>query len=271
MSICLVAIVKDEDTVIERCLRSALPLIDSYLIVDTGSTDNTKKVARRTLKDIHGKILSRPWRSFGENLTEALKLAQGSADWLLRLDADMQIEAHPDLSGWLATNPDPDVVAWQVEIEEGGTIWRLPLLTRASIPQRYVGATHEYLEIEGKQRPLLGLTVRHRPDRDPTTKFERDLALLTGDDPRSVFYRAETLRFLGRTEEAIETYQLRASQNGWDEERWYARYQAAKLAGDAEALIDAWRQRPHRHEPLSAAARLVAQTSHEDLLFLESV
>lgn len=59
MTICLTMIVKDEAAVIERCLESALPLIDRYLIVDTGSTDNTK---------IPGRFLSRPWRSFGARL-----------------------------------------------------------------------------------------------------------------------------------------------------------------------------------------------------------
>ena len=36
--IALLAIVKNEADVIERCLESALPLVDYILIIDTGST-----------------------------------------------------------------------------------------------------------------------------------------------------------------------------------------------------------------------------------------
>ena len=39
--IALCMIVKNEEKIIERCLSSVLPLIDSWVIVDTGSTDGT--------------------------------------------------------------------------------------------------------------------------------------------------------------------------------------------------------------------------------------
>jgi glycosyltransferase involved in cell wall biosynthesis len=40
----LVMIVKNEEAVLERALRSALPFISTYVIVDTGSTDSTKDI-----------------------------------------------------------------------------------------------------------------------------------------------------------------------------------------------------------------------------------
>ena len=40
-------IVKDESKVIKRCLDSVKPLIDYWVIVDTGSKDDTKKVIKR--------------------------------------------------------------------------------------------------------------------------------------------------------------------------------------------------------------------------------
>ena len=39
--ICLNMIVKNESAIIIRLLESVIPLIDSYCICDTGSTDNT--------------------------------------------------------------------------------------------------------------------------------------------------------------------------------------------------------------------------------------
>ena len=40
-TICLNMIVKNETQIIQRLLESVLPIIDCYLICDTGSTDNT--------------------------------------------------------------------------------------------------------------------------------------------------------------------------------------------------------------------------------------
>lgn len=45
ISACL--IVKNEEKVLERCLKSLQGLYDELIIVDTGSTDNTKEIARK--------------------------------------------------------------------------------------------------------------------------------------------------------------------------------------------------------------------------------
>ena len=45
ISLCM--IVKDEEAVLGRCLESAADLVDEIVIVDTGSADGTKDIARR--------------------------------------------------------------------------------------------------------------------------------------------------------------------------------------------------------------------------------
>ena len=47
MTISLCMIVKDEAAILARCLDSVADLMDEIIIVDTGSTDNTKEVAAR--------------------------------------------------------------------------------------------------------------------------------------------------------------------------------------------------------------------------------
>ena len=42
--ICLTVICKNESKVIERMLNSVLPILDYYVIVDTGSTDGTQEI-----------------------------------------------------------------------------------------------------------------------------------------------------------------------------------------------------------------------------------
>ena len=126
MSLCLTMIVRNEQAFIERCLASIKPHIDSWTIVDTGSTDDTKKLIRKALKGVPGKLHEREFVNFGHNRTEALALAKGTADWLLLLDADETVEVHPDLLTWLADDPDPETDAWMVEIVDSGMIWKRP-------------------------------------------------------------------------------------------------------------------------------------------------
>ena len=44
ISLCM--IVRDEEAYLEQCLNSVKDIIDEIIIVDTGSTDNTKEIAK---------------------------------------------------------------------------------------------------------------------------------------------------------------------------------------------------------------------------------
>ena len=45
-TLCLNMIVKNESAIITRLFKSVLPIIDSYCICDTGSTDNTIEIIK---------------------------------------------------------------------------------------------------------------------------------------------------------------------------------------------------------------------------------
>jgi glycosyltransferase involved in cell wall biosynthesis len=276
----LVMIVKNESEQLERCLAAARPLIDTWTICDTGSTDDTPKRVRAALKGIPGVLRRHKWVNFGHNLTLAHRSAQNRSRWMLWLHADMTVAADEKFLPWLRRQKTR-LDAFSVEVGDGVRSYRLPLLMRGDIDWHYVGATHEYLDrADGKpvaKQPLNGLYVFHHADgANRPDKFERDIELLRpgvlAGDPRATFYTAESYRYAGQVAQAVHFYGMRTMLNGFEEERWYARYQIAVLTKNVEALFECWRERPWRHEPLTAAARLVASehpAADGDILFLE--
>ena len=81
LSLCM--IVKDEEDCLARCLMSAIPVVNEIVIVDTGSTDRTKKIA----KAFGARIYDFEWT---DDFSEArnFSLAKTTGDWILLLDAD---------------------------------------------------------------------------------------------------------------------------------------------------------------------------------------
>ena len=90
-TICLNMIVKNENKVIKRCLASVKPVIDYWIIIDTGSTDGTQETIREFMKDIPGELYEYPWVDFAHNRNQALALSKDKGDYLLFIDADEQL------------------------------------------------------------------------------------------------------------------------------------------------------------------------------------
>ncbi|KHF35602.1 SPBc2 prophage-derived glycosyltransferase SunS [Paenibacillus sp. P1XP2] len=53
ITISLCMIVKNEEKSLERCLSSVQKAVDQMIIVDTGSTDNTKQIARKFTRYVY--------------------------------------------------------------------------------------------------------------------------------------------------------------------------------------------------------------------------
>jgi tetratricopeptide (TPR) repeat protein len=261
--VALAMIVRNEAAVIARCLASARPFIDAWVICDTGSTDDTPARVQAALAGIPGRLLHRPWVNFGHNRTELLALARDAADYLLLLDADMTVAGDPGALTALTAD------AYDVTVEDGGLTYRLPCLVRADRPWRYEGVTHEALVVPPTATwgYCAGLRIRHHADGGMRAdKLTRDRALLEAavaarpDDARSVFYLAQTYRDLGDRAQAVALYRRRVALGGWAEEQFYAQYQVGVLLAPTawpaavEALLTAWNLRPTRAEPWHALA-----------------
>jgi len=102
MKLGLCMIVKDESHIIHEVLECVRHLIDTWCIVDTGSTDNTIQIIRNffDIHDIQGELHEREWKGFGLSRSEALKLCDGKMDYILMIDADDLIVMNPvDING----------------------------------------------------------------------------------------------------------------------------------------------------------------------------
>jgi len=258
-TICLCMIVRNEAHVIHRLAKSLEGLIDSWVICDTGSADGTPEAVASAFGHLPGELFHDEWRDYGSNRTLMLERARGRADYLLILDADQTIRVTRQLGSL-------DADAYSLLVDEPTAHW-VPRLVRSDLPWRYVGAAHEYLTCDRPHRTeiLDNLIVQHHADggnrSDKAARevelLERDLAQ-DPDNPRTIFYLAQTYRESGNDPKAIELYARRAEMGGWPEEIFYSKYRHADLVSRRDwdlgvsLLLDAWQYRPTRTEPLYA-------------------
>lgn len=80
--ISVVIITYNEENKISRCLESIKPVADEIVILDSFSTDNTKKIAER----FGALVYQQTFRGYKEQKNAALKLA--SHNYVLSIDAD---------------------------------------------------------------------------------------------------------------------------------------------------------------------------------------
>jgi hypothetical protein len=278
--ICLNMIVKNETPVLDRLFRSVRDFIDSYVIVDTGSTDGTMQFIERWMADagIPGETHRRDWVNFGVNRNEALQLACAAnrGDWLLLIDADEELACSDrGFPGRLVTG-----VTYQIEKHHDAMRYALPNLVDIRHNRwRWRGPVHEYLEhVSGpnlRQRLNEAWIIYHSGEgarsrgRTAAEKFLADARLLEDelqrnpDDHRSRFYLAQSYRDAGDAGRAYEHYKRRARMSGgWAEETYWAQYEAGRMARllklphatVIEELLAACNLRPHRGEALHELA-----------------
>ncbi|MBY0441088.1 MAG: glycosyltransferase [Mycobacteriaceae bacterium] len=281
--ICLNMIVRNEAHVIQETLNEVAPYLSAWVIVDTGSDDGTQELIKRHMAalGIPGELHERPWLNFGHNRSEALLLAQGHGDYIWVVDADDKPSGTIDF-----TQLSADIYSMRIA-QEGDVYWR-PQLFRAGLPIRYEGVVHEYVVCDAPNVLVRLEGNYHIESRrlgarnlDPQ-KYARDRDLLLAeierdpDDPRSVFYLAQSYYDLGDFVNACEWYARRAEMSGWSEETYLALYRQAEALSclDApwpdvqDAYLRAWEFRPTRAEALYAIALRYRQDQRYQLGYL---
>ena len=235
--ICLCMIVKNEALVIRRCLDSVLPVIDHWIIVDTGSTDGTQDIIRAHMAKLPGMLHERPWVDFAHNRSQSLALAQPYADYSLVIDADDFLEPL-DVSTALELSLD----CYTMDIIDTPVHYTRKQLVHNRLTWCYRSVLHEFIDC-GQEHTVGHLPWRMRRNHDGARRrdantYVKDAQILlraldTEQDQflrsRYTFYLAQSYRDCQQLEAAITHYQERAQMGGWQEEVFVSLYQVAKL------------------------------------------
>lgn len=235
--VCLNMIVKNETDVICRCLESVLPIIDYWVIVDTGSTDGTQDLIKSFMKKNNkpGELHERPWKNFGHNRNEALILAKGKGDYIFFIDADEYLQYEPTFK-----LPMLEKDFYYVTIHHANTLYCRNLLIKNDLDWKWVGVLHEVVYSEQAKTfdTLKGVgniyTTEGARSKDPQ-KYLKDAAILEQgliDEPgnsRYVFYLAQSYRDAGVKDKALENYKRRIAMGGWDQEVYWSYLRVAEL------------------------------------------
>lgn len=289
----LVMIVKNEERSIRKTLESVEGAVDSYLLLDTGSTDRTREIVRKAVPKEKLRLCEEPFVDFATTRNRALDLERAAsgcgAEFTLMLSGDEELREPEALRAFCETRRVDTAGAYYLQVRYGDHLYDSARLARSSSSWRYVGATHEVLTHPIEPPPSIRVEgahifhdISHRDDGAQTKKWERDAELLTAalakdrTDARAAFYLALTLAWLGRNEEATTALRRRIGMGGWAEEVYQARM---RLAGVLELLDRPWRDvedvllaafksAPHRAEPLYEIAKHYNSLSEHALTFL---
>jgi glycosyltransferase involved in cell wall biosynthesis len=82
----------NEEKHIERCIKSLLTFTDNIFIVDSGSTDNTVKIA----ESLGAKVSVNQWINYASQFNFGIENNPFKTKWLMRMDADEYVL--PELS-----------------------------------------------------------------------------------------------------------------------------------------------------------------------------
>jgi len=245
MKICATLITGNASDIIGEAIESALPLVDLFLLIDTGIDDDTIDKAAGLVGDrLHVRQFS--WcNHFAAVRNYALYQATTlGADVAVTLDSDERFVCHhatirSRLESELVSYPN--TVVWMMASACG--TYSKERFFRLPIPQRmfWKGQTHEcfvgYNTSEVRHLESGLFTELPKTPEQLQHKYHRDLKILmetcTTDpnDERWWYYLGQTHNALGNTEAAVQAYRTAMEiSNGSRPQRTCAAYCAATIS-----------------------------------------
>lgn len=236
-SISLCMIVRDEAARLERCIASVRGVVDEIVVVDTGSRDDTVRIAERA----GARVAHETWREdFSEARNASLALAR--SDWALVLDADERLSlstsspqaARAALETFAARQPRSLGRVLVRNFDGASELSRvaiarfLPLHAGA----QFHGRIHEQVRLRNGEAPArvdTGLVIEHEGYSQEALrergKLQRNIALLErwtreAPDDSYAWYQLGRTRSVGQDHEGALGDLQRALELSRDDEPW---------------------------------------------------
>lgn len=223
LSLCM--IVKDEELTLEKCLNSVKSFIDEIVIVDTGSKDKTKEIAKK----FNSKIYDFKWiNDFAA--ARNFSFSKATSDYILWLDGDDfintdSIKIIENLLEKFNTSYDYVSAEYILGRNADGKVnysLRRNRIVKRSMNFKWIGNVHEYLDVYGnglvgefeiEHGKVKGYTDRNLQIFRDMEKNKKSFA------PRDMYYYANELKDNGYYKEAIKNYRkFIATKLGWIED-----------------------------------------------------
>ena len=246
-SMVVALMIKDEAPVINDTLRPlATGGIDSYLIYDTGSTDDTiEKVVEffRTYSITNFAIIQEEWMDFSRSRNRALDLVDQyfpEATFVFMPDAEWIVHNVNELLNFCHENKTDFYASYLMRMLGSLDFAQNRLMRRESHCRFDDRGAHECLTSPSTGSVPRHIYIEYNPTQYGVEKsrkrWTRDIGILLKEyaknptDARTVFYLAQTYSCLGDLENAFRFYELRTQLLSWEEENYMAMYRLAEIA-----------------------------------------
>lgn len=223
ITISLCMIVKNEEKVLDRCLKSAKSIADEIIIVDTGSIDKTKEIAKKYTD----KIYNFKWiNDFSK--ARNYSFSKATKDYILWLDADdvlskENVSKIQKLKQTLDKNVDIVMMKYLIQKAPVFAYYRERLLKREN---EYVwkSPVHEVIELKGNIL-YSDIVIEHKSIKtNYSTRnldiYEKSISQGYILDARETYYYARELMYHKKYCRAIMIYnKFLAMRDAWIENK----------------------------------------------------
>lgn len=209
ISLCM--IVKNEENVLSRCLDSIKELIDEIIIVDTGSTDNTKSIAKKYTD----KIYDFQWID-DFSAARNFSFSKSTMEYSMWMDADDVFNykyknEFLDLKKAGFNSADIIMMPYITSFDEDGNpvfSYYRERIIKSSIDFSWKGKVHEVISHSSNNYLYSEISIIHKSVKETYTDrnlkiYEKQIS--DGDDlsPRDMFYYGRELFYHQKYNESI--------------------------------------------------------------------
>jgi len=241
----LCIMVKNGGELFQQMLVKNIDIFDRWTILDTGSTDGTQDVIKNLLVGKkNGALYEEPFINFRESRNRCLELAGTKCKYNLMLDDTYVIEG--DLRSFLTEiRGDQFGDSYSLTVKSHDVEYISNRITKSELKLKYIYTMHEVIQNENninvrvpENRAVINdLNNAYMQNRSDTRK-EYDLKCLYEmleeypNEPRHLFYLAQTYKMLNNFEKAAEYYYKRAFFHieGFEQEKFDALFEFTRIS-----------------------------------------